>query len=317
MPTVALVGTAHIHTPGFVDALVKRGFSVPFVYDHDIERARKTAEKVGGEATTDLAKALAGADAAVVCSETRLHEELVGPIVTAGLPLFVEKPLGFAADDAARMAEAIEGKGLAFSTGYFMRGSRELLWIKARVEDGWFGQVTRARASNCHSGALGGWFDGEWRWMADPKEAGCGGFGDLGTHVLDILMWIFGDVRAAVGARTMGTGRYEGCDEAGEALMVHENGVISTFAAGWDDIANPVSFLVSGTKGHAFILDGKLHAKGEGVDGQVDDLPEAPASGFTAFLDHLEGKPATLVGAREAAARSRVMGMIHAENFGA
>jgi predicted dehydrogenase len=49
------------------------------------------------------------------------------------------------------------------------------------------GKITRARGSNCHSGSLGGWFDKEYRWMADPKIAGVGAFGDLGTHKLDIL----------------------------------------------------------------------------------------------------------------------------------
>ena len=36
----------------------------------------------------------------------------------------------------------------------------------------------------------------EWRWMADPKIAGVGAFGDLGTHKLDILMWLLGDIES-------------------------------------------------------------------------------------------------------------------------
>ena len=31
--------------------------------------------------------------------------------------------------------------------------------------------------------------------MADPAQAGVGGFGDLGTHSLDILLWLMGDVK--------------------------------------------------------------------------------------------------------------------------
>ena len=34
-----------------------------------------------------------------------------------------------------------------------------------------------------------GWFDGEWRWIADKNEAGGGGFADLGAHALDIVLW--------------------------------------------------------------------------------------------------------------------------------
>lgn len=32
--------------------------------------------------------------------------------------------------------------------------------------------------------------------MADPKIAGVGAFGDLGTHKLDILTWMMGDIEA-------------------------------------------------------------------------------------------------------------------------
>ena len=40
---------------------------------------------------------------------------------------------------------------------------------------------------------------------ADPKIAGCGAFGDLGTHSLDILLWMFGDVASATGTIANGT----------------------------------------------------------------------------------------------------------------
>ena len=91
------------------------------------------------------------------------------------------------------MAEAIEKANLLFTTGYFMRADAKHIFLKQQVAEGNFGKITRARGSNCHSGSLGGWFDTEWRWMADVKQAGVGGFGDLGTHGLDILMWWMGD----------------------------------------------------------------------------------------------------------------------------
>ena len=59
----------------------------------------------------------------MICAETNRHEALVRQVVAARKPLFVEKPLGFAADDALAMAAAIEQAGLIFQTGYFMRGN--------------------------------------------------------------------------------------------------------------------------------------------------------------------------------------------------
>jgi predicted dehydrogenase len=193
-----------------------------------------------------------------------------------------------------------------------MRGQPQHVFIKDAIDKGKFGKITRARSSNCHSGALGGWFDTEWRWMADPKRAGVGGFGDLGTHGLDMLMWWLGDVALCTAALDNGTARYPDCDELGESLMRFKSGIIGTLAAGWDDVANPVTVEICGTEGHAVIIDGKVHytsKKDEGTDIKkpLEKLPQAKVAGFEAFLDAITGKPAELVGAREAAARSAVM----------
>ncbi|CAN5470622.1 Gfo/Idh/MocA family oxidoreductase [soil metagenome] len=314
MPTLAFLGGAHIHTPGFIGNLKDReGFSCKWFYDHDLARAEKRASELGAQATDDLNAVLSDpeVDAVIVCSETDRHEALVLPTVRAGKHLFVEKPLGCGAKDARSMAEAIENAGLIYQTGYFSRGNPAILKVKELVEAGTFGKITRVRGSNCHSGALGHWFDTEWRWMADPKIAGGGAFGDLGTHYLDVLLWIFGDVTSVTGQVDAGTDIYDGCDETGEALLRFKSGAIGTLAAAWDDVANPVSLLVSGTEGHATIIDGKLRLKTKDFDGPVEDLPEAKPAGLTSFLDALEGKPAELVTASEAARRSEVMAAIY------
>src|SRR5437879_777652 len=114
-----------------------------------------------------------------------------------------------------------------------MRAHAKHIFLKQQVAEGNFGKLSWVRGSNCHSGSLEGWFDTEWRWMADPKIAGVGAFGDLGTHKLDILMWLLGEVEAVTGDLKSVTGHYGNCDESGEALLQFKNGVIGTLAAGW------------------------------------------------------------------------------------
>jgi predicted dehydrogenase len=250
----------------------------------------------------------------VITSETNRHEPLVLAAAAAKKHLFVEKPLAIGAGDGYAMADAIEKAGVHFTTGYFSRGDNKLIFLKEQIEAGHFGKITNVRASNCHSGAIGGWFDGEWRWMADPKQSGVGGFGDLGTHSLDILLWFFGSVKHATAQIDNGTARYEGCDETGEGLMRFESGVVAALAAGWDAVSDPATYIISGTEGHAAIINGQLwfqssHVKG--TDGSQPlrraELPEGKPAGLDAFWDALEGKEAALVTAREAAYRSAVM----------
>ena len=108
--------------------------------------------------------------------------------------------------------------------------------------------------------------------MADPKIAGVRAFGDLGTHKLDILMWLFGGIESVTADIRPVTHRYGDCDETGEALIRFQSGVIGTLAAGWVDIEDPVKLLISGTQGHAVIFNDQLFYRSEKVSGS-DSTP--------------------------------------------
>jgi len=251
--------------------------------------------------------------AVVICSETNRHHDLVLAAAAAGKHVFAEKPMGIGSRESDAMAEALEKAHVLFTTGYAMRCSPPILFLKQQVEQGVFGKITRVRGSNCHNGSLGRWFDTDWRWMADPKIAGVGAFGDLGTHSLDILMWMFGGVKAVAADIKVVTGNYGDCDESGEALLKFDNGITGTLGAGWVDVANPVSLIISGTEGYAYIDRGNLFftcKKVEGADGGTPwtKLPEALPGPMDQFIDAVAGKPApNLVTPREAAARVSVM----------
>ena len=235
------------------------------------------------------------------------------PIAAARKHLFVEKPLGIGSADARRMAAAIDQAGVIFQTGYFMRGQPVHLFLREQIQKGAFGQITRIRHSNCHAGSLKHWFDTDWLWMTDLAQAGVGAFGDLGTHSLDILMWLMGDVARVTAALDVAVANYGPTDEFGEGLLVFRNGVVGTLAAGWVDVADPITVLVSGTAGHAYVRKGELFFQSEQVPGATGeqpwtDLPAAWPHAFELFLDAVNGKPnVPLVTAQEAAARSAVM----------
>jgi predicted dehydrogenase len=321
--TVALIGCAHIHTPGFIGQLNQReDVSCKYVYDHQTARAERRAGEIksGPSVATDIARILddPAVGSVIICTETDRHEAVVLPAAAARKNLFVEKPLGFGSRDAYEMAKAIAAADVIYQTGYFMRGEAPNIFVKSQIEAGAFGKITRVRGSNCHSGALGRWFDTEWRWMADPTISGVGAFGDLGTHSLDILLWMMGDITACTAQIDAGTGAYDGCDETGEGLLRFVSGTIGTLAAAWDDVANPVSLLVSGTEGHAAVINGKVYFQSkhvEGADGKTpwEGLPPAAPAGFAAYLNAIAGQTdAALVTVQEAAYRSAVMEALYA-----
>lgn len=315
MTTVALIGCAHIHTPGFAKRINDRDdVTVKSVWDHNSDLAQKYAGELNAN-QTDLESIWSDdeIDAVVICSETDRHQPLVEAAALAKKHMFVEKPLGMAAADAYSMADVIESAGVIFQTGYFQRGIPAHLFVKEQIEKGSFGKITRLRHTNCHSGSLGDWFTPDFLWMTDMNQAGVGAFGDLGTHSLDIMLWMLGDVTNVTATVDVAVDNYNGCDEYGEGLLKYKNGTIGSLAAGWVDVAHPVNLIISGTEGHAHIDDGKLYFKSEhveGADGKEPwtDLPEAWPHAFELFFDAVGGKPdVPLVGPTEAAVRSDVM----------
>ncbi len=321
MKTLAFLGSAHIHTPNFVKGVRERAadFRIKALWDDQPARARIAAEHAGCPPVADYRDILRDddIDAVIICSETHLHRELVEATAAAGKHLFVEKPLASAAEDAYAMQRAIDAAGVLFHIGHFMRGYPFNRALKSWIDAGLLGKITRVRHCNVHHGAIGGWFDpGQgwyadgWRWMTDVERAGGGGFGDLGAHSLDILMWLLGDVEAVTAQVDRLLGKYP-CDEYGEGMLRFKNGAIGSLAAGWVDVLRPLPVLVSGSEGVAYVHEDKLYLKSQnlpGADGgEWTDLPAPGAHAFVLFLEALLGKDVPLISAKEAADRSAVM----------
>lgn len=316
--TLAFLGCAHIHTPQYLKQLkTTPGVRVKFVWDHDTARAAQNAAELGATRVDSPEEICRDkeVDGVVICSETNRHLDLVLAAAGAKKHLFVEKPLGCTAAESYRMADAIERAGVYFNTGYFMRCDPKHLFLKEQIARGSFGKITRVMAWNCHSGALDGWFDTQWRWMADPKVAGVGGFGDLGTHSLDLMMWLLGEleVECVIANIMTAAGRYNECDDAGQAMLKFKTGTAGILVAGWVDVANPVTLQIAGTEGHAVITHGKLFFKSKnvpGADGKEpwQDLPKALPNPLDLFVNAIAGKArGALVTPREAARRVSVM----------
>ena len=126
---------------------------------------------------------------------------------------------------------------------------------------------------------------------------------------------IFGSVDRVTAALNTAIARYGyDCDETGEGLLVFANGIIGSLAAGWvGGVADPITFEISGTEGHAYVRNRTdVFIKSSHLEGAADEvqwtaLPVAWPHTFELFLDAINGAEVPLVDAHEAAYRSAVM----------
>ena len=319
MKKFALIGASHIHTPGFVKKLKDRNdIKVIAVWDKDESLARRNAQILESKQFSDFQNILKDSelDAVIVCSETNLHENIINEVAEASKHCFVEKPLGIGHEDSEKMMKSLEKSGVLFQTGYFNRGNPVYRKLKELIDDGVFGKISRIRLNNCHNGLMRNIFD-DYIWMTEPEKSGMGAFGDLGTHVLDLLLWFMSDLKSVTATFSQPLGRYPGCDECGEALLKFESGVIASIAAGWVDVAQPYTAFVSGTEAHAMVNTKEIFLKSENIadaDGvtPLKNLPDALPHAFDLFLNAVvSGKNEHLVSVREAAYRSTIMEAIY------
>ena len=322
MKKIAILGTAHIHAKKFLQTLKQRNdLNVIALWDHDSNRRERDANILETRAISNYNEILGHKelDAVIICSETNLHEKIIMDVTAAKKHLFVEKPIGFGREDAKKMMHAIEESGVFFQTGYFMRSSAVNRKLKELISNKAFGKISRIQMNNCHDGIRRNIFNG-YEWTTDLRQSGVGAFGDLGTHVLDLLLWIFQDLKAVLATFESPLNTFEGCEETGVALLKFHSGIIATISAGWVDVAQPFVSIVSGTEGHAYTTKEEIYFKStrnNNFDGQqpLTDLPDALPHAFDLFLDSISNNSKkNLISVREAAYNCSVIESMYKSN---
>ncbi|WP_225754635.1 Gfo/Idh/MocA family protein [Actinotalea sp. Marseille-Q4924] len=129
-------------------------------------------------------------DVVVVASPTGRHVEHALAAVDAGVPVVVDKPLALDEQDARRVADAAEAAGVPLTVFQNRRWDAEQLTLAGLLADGALGTVHR--------------FERRWeRWRPVPKDRwkenavgeGGGLLLDLGAHLVDSAVQLFGPVR--------------------------------------------------------------------------------------------------------------------------
>ena len=338
MIKLGLLGASHIHTPGFSDRLKERyDVDVVAVWDPDTAIAKKYANKLecSVAANTSSLLSIASLNAVVILSQTNLHEMLVQEAVGANKHCFVEKPLGLGLHDAFQIREAVIDAGVMFQTGYFKRGLPINLYLRQLINDSAFGDISRIRIDWGSEAVFKDKFNAstDWSWMADQSQAGVGAFGDLGTHSIDLLLFLMdktSKLEAVTASFSSPLNSYPDCEECGEALLRFENGTIATISSSWIDMAQPTSVIISGTEGHAAVHNppgtndargGELFLISRNIKGATGlepwkDLPAPWPTPLDLFLDAvINDCPENLVSIGDAAHRCQVMdALIEAAN---
>lgn len=201
---VALVGYGYVgktfHAPLIA---ATPGLALRAVVSSD--PAKVTADFPDTRVVPDLAEALTDTaiDLVVIATPNALHAPQAIAALTAGKHVVVDKPFALSAAEARTMAETAKAAGKLLTVFHNRRWDSDFLTVKRLIADGTLGEVVQYES---HFDRFRPVVRDRWRERAGP---GSGAWMDLGPHLLDQALVLFGEplaVAADIGIQRQGAG---------------------------------------------------------------------------------------------------------------
>lgn len=239
------------------------------------ERAIKAAEEYGIEGAkvyTDYKELLKDKDIEVVhvCTPNRSHAFISIDAMEAGKHVMCEKPMAKTYKEAKKMLDTSERTGMKLTIGYQSRWRADSLYLKKMCEDGELGEIYYGKAIALRRRAVP-----TWGVFLNEYEQGGGPLIDIGTHALDLTLWMMDNYKPkmVVGTTFEKLKNQKDCgnawgdwdpekftvEDAAFGFIVMENGATIMLESSWAlNIRNPKEAItmICGTEGGADMFDG-------------------------------------------------------------
>lgn len=192
--------------------------------------------------------------------QTHLHDGLAA--LQAGCALVIDKPFAASSDEAAHLITAAAQRRLPLMVFQNRRWDGDFMTVRAIVESGDLGEIYQFESNFEHwaPDAVDRWHD------TTPVASGGGVTFDLGSHLVDQALLLFGPV-ADVVADLRCTRAGGANDDVGFVRLVHESGVHSQLFMSRLGAQPGPRFRVLGTRGAyvSYGLDGQEPALAAGA----------------------------------------------------
>ncbi|MDR1635791.1 MAG: Gfo/Idh/MocA family oxidoreductase [Treponema sp.] len=273
------------------------------------EKANREYAGGRGKVFSDYRKLLdEDLDAVCVLTPNSSHAEISVRALEAGKHVLCEKPMAKNYAEARSMLEARDKSGRLLTIGYQNRYRPDSLYLKAECEAGTLGEIYFAKATALRRRAVP-----TWGVFLDEEKQGGGPLIDIGTHALDLTLFMMDNYEPAyaVGTayhklnRDRKTGNAWGdwdpkkftVEDSAFGFIVMKNGAAIILQASWalniTDAREAVTTLCGTKAGADMPKSGSLEINGVKNNRQYTLVPALEAGGV-AFYDGTLDKPQDL-----------------------
>jgi len=185
-------------------------------------------------------------DFVFITTPVNSHIEIASNCIDRNLPFFVEKPLSRTAKECEPLFELLRNKPVVNMVGYCLRYSETFSKTKELLNENILGEIKNVKCSVYQT--LEAKRRSGWRFKKDVSGGGI--LIDLGAHLIDLLIWFFGNIKTINGKTEFQNTK--NVEDFASASLGFENGINCSFEASWnvDNYRLPETTIeVNGTKG--------------------------------------------------------------------
>jgi predicted dehydrogenase len=154
------------------------------------------------------------------------HEEYALAAINAGKPVYIEKPMTLNYASANMITKVAEEKNIKLCVAHYRRGQPLFNKVKELLNEKAIGEVRFAKLEfykpQLEKESLS---IPKVAWRIKPEIAGGGLFHDLAPHQLDLMYWLFGEVKKASGYSTNQAKLYN-ADDIVSGNILFKSGVL-------------------------------------------------------------------------------------------
>jgi predicted dehydrogenase len=236
-------------------------------------------------------------DVVHICTPNSSHAEITIASLEAGCHVMCEKPMAKTAAEAREMVATAKRTGKKLTIGYQSRFRSDSEYLKQTCERGDLGEIYLAKARAIRRRAVP-----TWGVFLDKEKQGGGPLIDIGTHALDLTLWmmdnylpkyVVGTVFHKLNKRKNAANAWGPWDpekfqveDSAFGFIVMENGATIILESSWalnTLLEGEARTILHGTEGGADMEDG-LRINGEEFGKLYTKKPSLGAKGV-AFYD--------------------------------
>jgi predicted dehydrogenase len=204
------------------------------IQDSDAAIVARRAAEVGSPPTyTDYQKMLAAIrpDFVVALGRHRQMAAIAHDLLDAGYPFLMEKPMGINASEVDAVAAKAARLGAFVAVPLAQRYAPFAKRARALLDAGRFGPLSHiyVRINRPGPARYRGW---DCTWMLDPAESGGGCLRNLGSHGLDMFLYLTGEEAQVTSAQMSRRGHQTAVEDYASVMLRSASGILGTVEVG-------------------------------------------------------------------------------------